>query len=111
VWTARAFIGRHDRPEAEAPESVPTGAVVAAPTLAVDPATDHAVAAWLTPGPSHRVEYAVSRDGGAYRRGVPDATVSPATHQTDWLTVTLAAAGAAAAALIGLTLLRRRGAR
>jgi hypothetical protein len=110
LWTARAFIGRHDRPEAEAPESVRTGAVVAAPALAVDPATDHAVAAWLTPGPSNRVEYAVSRDGGGYGGRVPAANVSPATHQTDWLTVTLAAAGVAAAALIGLGLLRRRSA-
>jgi hypothetical protein len=103
LWTARAFIGRHDRPESEAPESLPTGAVVAAPALAVDPATDHAVAAWLTPGPSDRVEYAVSRDGGGYRGGPPAAT--------PWLTVTLAAAGVAAAALIGLALLRRRSAR
>jgi hypothetical protein len=111
LWTARAFIGRHDRPEAEAPESVPAGTVVAAPALAVDPATDHAVAAWLAPGPSNRVEYAVSRDGGGYRGGPPAASVSPATHQTDWLTVTLAAGGVVAAALIGIGLLRRRSAR
>lgn len=111
LWTARVFIGRHDRPESEAPESLPTGAVVADPALAVDPATDHAVAAWLTPGASDRVEYAVNRDGGGYRGGPPAASVSPSAHQTDWLAVALAAAGVAAAALIGLALLRRRRAR
>jgi hypothetical protein len=111
LWTARVFIGRHDSPESEAPESVPTRAVVAAPALAVDPATDHAVAAWLTPGASDRVEYAVNRDGGGYRGGLSAATVSTTAHQTDWLAVTLAAAGVAAAALIGLALLRRTSAR
>jgi hypothetical protein len=110
LWTARTFLGRHDRPESETAESVVAGAVVAAPALAVDPASDHAVAAWLTPAASDRVEYAVNRDGGGYR-GVAADSVSPATRQSDWLTVTLAGAGVAAAVLITLALLRRRSAR
>jgi hypothetical protein len=100
LWAARTFIARHDRPSSEKPELVLAAGAVA-PDLAVDPATDRAVAAWITSGPSPRIEYAVSLAG----------SVSSAAHGTDWLTVALAAAGAAAAALLGLTLLRRRRAR
>jgi hypothetical protein len=111
LWAARTFIARHDRPVSEEPELILGAGAAAAPALAVDPATDRAVAAWLAPGASPRIEYAVSLDTGGNRRGAPAATVSPSAHDIDWRAVTLAGAGAAAATLLGFALLRRRGAR
>jgi hypothetical protein len=102
LWAARTFIRLHDRVAADEPEMIlPAGAEVA-PAVAVDPAGDRAVVAWLTPEAPSRVEYTMSL--GAVGDGAP-ATASPGWAR--WLSVTLAAA-AVLAAIAFLRLAPRR---
>jgi hypothetical protein len=76
----------------------------AAVSIAVDPANDRAVAAWLAPGAS--VHYAVSR---ATSRSAPPLAARAAVGAAGvhWLRIALAAA-VALAGLAALVLWRRR---
>jgi hypothetical protein len=104
LWAARAFIGRHDRIGADAPEMILPAGPEVAPAVAVDPAGDRAVVAWLTPGAAERVEYAVSLGAVGDR---PAVAGSPGW--VSWLSVALAAAAVlAAVAFLALAPRRRR---
>jgi hypothetical protein len=109
LWAARAFVERHGRVGFGAPELVAAAGANAAASVAIDPASDHAVAAWLTLGADRSVEYAAGPGASGYR---PRA-LAGATQQgsgTHWLRVVLAAGGAAAVlALIVLVRRRRAG--
>jgi hypothetical protein len=101
LWAARTAIERHGRVGSRAPEVVaPAAAGTAAATLAVDPASDRAVAAWLTSTARPRVEYAVGPDGSAYR---PRPVLANASRGTGGSRSHGVAIGLAAAA-IGLVM-------
>ena len=109
LWAARAFISRHNRLGFERPEMIAAAAPGVLPALAVDPANDHAVAAWLAPGASPRIEYAVSLGAAGYRRRPLTATVPVSGARIHLLRITLGAAAAVVAVtLLGLALWRRR---
>jgi len=112
LWAASAHLVPQDRLAAQPPEMVATAGPNVAPSLAVDPANDRAVAAWLTLGAQPRVEYAASFGaGGGHLPATAGAVVTPKAR-THRLTITLAAGiAAAAAALLGWVLWRRRGTR
>jgi hypothetical protein len=109
LWAARTVLGLHDRVGLAAPEMVAPAGPTFAPSVAVDPATDRAVAAWLTMGTPSRIDYAVGSGTGRYRLHTPVGVVSPAGPGTHWLRMTLiAGAAAAAVAALGLAMWRRR---
>jgi hypothetical protein len=107
LWAARTFIGLHDRIGSDPPEMVlPTGSDED-PSVAVDPASDQAVTAWLAPGARPRIQYAVSVGPAGDRPPSQAATAAPGW--VHWLGIALAAAGAlAAVAFLALTPWRRR---
>jgi hypothetical protein len=75
-----------------------------APSVAVDPAGDRAVVAWLTPGSASRVEYAMSLGAVGDR---PAAAASAGWVR--WLGIALAAAAVLAAVAFRRLAPRRRG--
>jgi hypothetical protein len=94
LWAARAFIGLHDRIGADEAEMIlPAGSEVA-PAIAVDPAGDRAVVAWLTAGAAPRVEYALSLGPVGHGRA-QGATAW--TGWVRWLSIALVAAAVLAA--------------
>jgi hypothetical protein len=107
LWAARAYFVPGDRVLARSRSIVaPAGAGVD-PSVAVDPATDRAVAAWLTPGARSSVEYATAAgDAGYHPRAALAAFQSP-PRGTHWLRITIAAL-AALAVLVLVVLFRRR---
>jgi hypothetical protein len=107
LWAARAFIGRYDRVGFRAPELIAAAGPNAAPSVAVDPSNDHAVAAWLTLGARRRIQYAVSLGVAGYRRPSLAAVPQPSTG-THWLRIMLAAGGALAVAMLLALATRRR---
>jgi hypothetical protein len=109
LWAARAFVERHGRVGFDAPELVAPAGPNAASSVAVDPASDQPVAAWLTLAVHPSVEYAAGPRASGYRPTTPTAVTQPGST-THWLRIALAATGAAAiVALILLALLRRAG--
>jgi hypothetical protein len=107
LWAARAFVLPHDRVAHLAPEMLAAPGPIAAPSIAVDPADDRALAAWLTPGAGGRIEYAVGALPSG-RASHPAASGAPSTHTgADWLRV-VAAAGAAALVIAAVAVRRRR---
>jgi hypothetical protein len=106
LWVARASIGRHDRLRSRSPEMIAAAGPNIAPSVAVDPANDRAVAAWLTLGAHRRIEYSVSLSVAGHRR--PLAAVPPPSSGTHWLRITLGAGGAAAAVMLLALATRRR---
>jgi hypothetical protein len=104
LWAGRTFIGRHDRIGASQPEMILPAGPELTPAVAVDPAGDRAVVAWLTPGATSRVEYAVSAGAVGDRQA---AGASPGW--VIWLSVALAAAGVLAAVAFLRLAPRRRG--
>jgi hypothetical protein len=105
LWAARSFIARHDRPAFQRPEMVAPAGPTLLPGVAVDPADDRAVAAWLRAAPEPRIEYAVGPDAGRH-------TPPPTDGMVHWLRIFLLAGVAAAAlALLGVTMWRRGRAR
>ena len=84
-----------------------------APTVAVDPANDRPVAAWLVLGARQRVEYAVGAGSPAYGTRPQEVAALLPPAGTHWLRDTLAAAAVAAvllaAAVIAFRRLPRRG--
>jgi hypothetical protein len=102
LWAARTSIVPGDRllsgQRARIAAAVPNGAA----SVAVDPRSDRAVAAWRTPGAGSRIAYAV----GPGASGFSPAAGASGTH---WLRITLAALAAVAAlALAGALSWRRR---
>jgi hypothetical protein len=78
-------------------------------TLAVDPASDRAVAAWRTLASPGGIRYAVSDATAGYRPHPAAATSSQPDGGVHWLRITLAAiAGLAAVALVLALAARRR---
>jgi hypothetical protein len=106
LWAVRVSVAAHDRLLEQAPEMIAAPGALSGVSVAVDPANDRALAAWLGPQGGGSIEYAVS--GGAKsvvaaapRPGRPSAGAPSAGDGIPWLAIALAAAGAAGA--IGLT--------
>jgi hypothetical protein len=110
LWAARAFVERHGRVGLGAREIVAPAAANAAASVAIDPASDHAVAAWLTLGAHPSVEYAAGPGASGYRPRPPAAATQPG-GETRWLTIALVAGAVAIVALMILALRRRARAR
>jgi hypothetical protein len=108
LWAARTSIRPHAHVVLRAPEKIAAAGPSVAATVAVDPATDRAVAAWLTLTAPEHIEYAVAVGEAGYRPRPPTATMGPAGAGTHWLRITLAAAGLAVAAIMLVTVRRRR---
>jgi hypothetical protein len=106
LWAARAFVERHGRVGVGLPGIVAPARPNADPSLAIDPASDHAVAAWLTLGDHPSVEWAAGAGALGYRPGTPAAAAHPGSG-THWVRIALAAAAAAIVALMILALRRR----
>jgi hypothetical protein len=112
LWAARASIVPHSRVTLRDAVMIAPPGPNLAPTIAVDPSNDQAVAAWLALGAQRRIEYAVGGGSAGY---LPHSTVAAAglpAGGAHWLRITLAAAGlAAAVAAAALALRHRRGPR
>ena len=106
LWSARVLIDRGDRPVASAARIIASTGAVADASVAVDPATDAALAAWRVGSAGTRVEFALGAGAGRYR---PRIAVVPAPQGggTHWLRIALAALALIALAL-GAGLLRAR---
>jgi hypothetical protein len=108
LWAARTYIRPHARVVFGRPEMIAPAGPNATPSVAVDPASDRAVAAWTTLGATQRIEYAVGAGTGGYRpRPLLAAAVPPAAGR-HWLRIALAAAGLAGVGLLALASRRRR---
>ena len=103
LWTARASIRPHAHVELRNTEMIAAAGPNLAPAIAVDPANDQAVAAWLSLGAQRRIEYAVGPGAADYRRHARVAAAGRPAAGLHWLRITLAAvvfaAGLAALAL------------
>ena len=108
LWAARTSIVPHARVAVRRPELIAAAGPNADATVGVDPANDHAVAAWLTVTAPERIEYAVGIGAAGYRPRLQAATAT-AGAGTHWLRITLTAAGLAAAAILLVAARRRRG--
>jgi len=107
LWAARAFLARHDRLASRTPEMVAAAGPNLAPSVAIDPANDRAVAAWLTMGGHASVHYAVGAAAVRYQPRSPAAAMPSPQGGTHWLRLALAAAGLAVLAVLGLRIGRR----
>jgi hypothetical protein len=108
LWAARTFIARGDRllsgQRARIAAAGPNGAA----SVAVDPRSDRAVAAWRTQGAGAHVAYAIGPGSAGYRPG-PGATALPGSGSgTHWLRIAVAVLAVAALALAGTLGWRRR---
>jgi hypothetical protein len=106
LWAARMFISADDRLGFRAPEMIAAAGANVAPSVAVDPANDRAVAAWRTLGAHPSVDYAVSIGAAGYSRRSPVAALAPPGGGTHRLRI--AAVVACALALLALAGWRRR---
>jgi hypothetical protein len=108
LWATRTYIRPHAHVVFGVPEMIVRAGPNVAPTVAVDPANDRAVAAWMTVGATRRIEYSMRAGAVGYRPRPPLAAPLPPAPGTHSLRIALAAAG-----LIGVGLLvlasRRRG--
>jgi hypothetical protein len=109
LWADRLALSRSSRVWARPPEPVAAGAPAGTASVAVDPADDRAVAAWLRPGPRPRIEYSTRAGASGYRPLPLSAGLAPPRAPTHWLRIA-GGAGAAvlALALVGLAVARRR---
>jgi hypothetical protein len=94
LWTARTVIAPGDRLLSGGRARIAAAGPNGAASVAVDPRSDRAVAAWRTQGAPSRIAYAVGPVAAGYR----PATSRSGTH---WLRITLAALAVAALALAG----------
>jgi hypothetical protein len=101
LWAQRTFVVPHDRLATLPPTMIAAAGAHATSSIAVDPADDRAVAAWLTRGAKPRVEYAVGSGAPGYRPR-PLATLSPARAGVHWLRITLALVSGLALATLAL---------
>jgi hypothetical protein len=106
LWAARTVIERQGRVQVSASEAV--GGTGSTPVLAVDPADDRPVAAWLEGGPGGAIDYAVG-SAAPYREHGYASPAGAATAGVHWLRITAAAVLALAVALAGWALARGRG--
>jgi hypothetical protein len=108
LWAARMFVGADDRLGLLAPETIAAAGANVAPSVAVDPATDRAVAAWRTLGAHPSVEYAVSVGAAGYSRRSSAAALTPRGGGTHRLGVAAVVAGALALLVVAGWRLRLR---
>jgi len=107
LWATRTYIRPHARVVLAAPEMIAPAGRNVTPTVAVDPASDRAVAAWTTLGTTQRIEYALGAGAPGYRpRPLPAA--APPASGTHWLRITLLAAALVGIGLLALASVRRR---
>jgi len=97
LWAARASIVPHARVVLRDTEMIARSGANLAPAVAVDPANDRAVAAWVLGGAQRKIEYAVGAGSAAYRPRAAIAAAGPRRAGVHWLRITLAAVGVAAA--------------
>jgi hypothetical protein len=108
LWAARTFIESHDRLAFGDRGRIATAGPNVDPSVAVDPANDRAVTAWLTAGPRPSVQYAISFGASGYHPRPAADALPPPGGGTHWLRITLAAAAlAGAVALLGAAMWRR----
>jgi hypothetical protein len=107
LWAARAFVERHGRVGFSAPELVAPAAANAASSVAIDPASDRGVAAWLVLGAHTSVEYAAGPGASGYRPQAASASTTQG-NATQWLKIALACVAAAAVGAVIVLGLRRR---
>jgi hypothetical protein len=108
LWTARLSFRPHDRVVSTRPEMIAAAGPNAAPAVAVDPASDRAIAAWLTLTSPRRIEYAVSVGAVGYHPHTPVATNVPMGGGTHWLRIVLAVTAAMILVATARSLRRRR---
>ncbi|MFI4985646.1 MAG: hypothetical protein ACHQAV_06665 [Solirubrobacterales bacterium] len=109
LWAARAVILQHDRPAVSGRERVAPAAPNVDASVAVDPADDRAVAAWLTRGSHPSIQYASGFGAAGYRPGSAPASLLPQGGGTHWLRITVGAVAVAGlTAIFGLVIWRRR---
>jgi hypothetical protein len=109
LWAARAVIEQHSRPVVSSRERIAPAGPNSDANVAVDPANDRAVAAWLTQGSHPSIRYASSSGAAGYRPVSAAGPLPPQGGGTHWLRITLIAAGVAGAlALLALLTRRRR---
>lgn len=108
LWAARLYIRRSDV-VLEAPQRIAAAGPNVAPAVAVDPADDRPVAAWLRPGALTRIEYALGPARPGYRPRPPLVAVRPAAGR-HWLRIGAVALAALAALglLVAWRVARRR---
>jgi hypothetical protein len=108
LWAERTFVVPHDRLAHLPARMLATPGPIAPPSIAVDPANDRALAAWLTLTANPRIEYAVN-DPAAGRVSRRASVGAPVTHAgVDWAGVALAASAVALAGALVLAATRRR---
>jgi hypothetical protein len=98
LWAARLYI-RRSHVLREAPQRIAAAGPNVALAVAVDPADDRPVAAWLRPGALTRIEYALGPARPGYRPRPPLVAVRPAAGR-HWLRI--GAVALAALAALGL---------
>jgi len=108
LWAARVSIHPHSQIALRNPEMIAAAGPNLAPTVAVDPANDRAVASWLSLGAQQEIEYTVGASATGYRRRSPVAAAGPPTSGPHWLRITGAAAAFAACAAAVALLSRHR---
>ena len=101
LWAARTIIARGDRLLSGQRERIAAAVANGAASVAVDPRSDRAVAAWRPPGAGSRIAYAV----GPGAAGYSPAAGASSTH---WLRITLAALAAVAALGLAVAVRWRR---
>jgi hypothetical protein len=111
LWAARTFVVPHDRLAERRPEIVAAPGALTSVSIAVDPADDRPLVAWLAPKAGGRIQYVVG--GGpagaaaALGTGHPSAAGPSARAGTPWLALTLASAAAGAILLMRVGIGRR----
>jgi LPXTG-motif cell wall-anchored protein len=109
LWAARMAIAPHSRVVARRPALLAEPGTGATASVAVDPASDRPLVAWLVPA-SGTIEYASGSAPASYRQRAPIGSAPPPATGTGthWVLIVAAAAGGAALLLAGLLLWRRR---
>lgn len=108
LWSARTFIARHDRPGALSAQLLARAGANAGARVAVDPATDRAVAAWLAGAANPTVEYASAAGASGFRPRPLSAALPAKKSGAHWLRIAAAVlAGVALIAAVALFLARR----
>jgi hypothetical protein len=109
LWAGRMFVRPGDRVAERPPEAIAAPGAATTGRIAVDPADDRALAAWLTPGGGGRIQYSISRSAVGYRPHAPRSPAAVRAAPVHWLRIALGAAAALLVTLAALTLwLRRR---
>ncbi len=111
LWAVRTDIRPPAHVVLRRPKMIAAAGPNVAATVAVDPANDRAVAAWLALATPERVEYAVGGGVAGYRPRPPSPAAARPGGGVHWLRITMAAAGVACAMLLLAATRRRRRAR